>query len=66
MTNEERVLESDEEFVLTTSISEPPQYEDHDQNIFDYQGIETGVDLQDNQIFEHVELHSTSLLPSFN
>ncbi len=58
VTNEERVLESDEEFVLTTSISEPPQYENHDQNIFDYQGIETGVDLQDDQIFEHVEPHS--------
>jgi len=58
VTNEERVLESDEEFVLTTSISAPLQNEDDEQNIFDHQGMENEFNIQDDDVFDQVEPQS--------
>ena len=55
VTNEERILESDEEFELTTSIFEPSQIEDHVQNTFEFQGDDTESNLDDDHVIQQVE-----------
>ena len=55
VTNEETILESDEEFVLTTSIFEPSQFEDDENNTLDFQGVEPETDVHEVNLFEQLE-----------